>query len=200
MPIFGHCRISSSMLRNLLQQRRQEATRGFEMGRPLAGIDLHRHYPAALSVFRGAIRITLLPAFPRPITRRASSSDSVYPRTDFLRQRRAIPGELQAYRASQAGPALDARDLGLAHAPRHGTLVLDWSSLPSTLIQAAGADLLTKPTSPPGRFSHIDPAAHEWEGLEVDWLKGQCVLVLSRSRGLRTAGTGRPTCRGEASR
>jgi uncharacterized SAM-binding protein YcdF (DUF218 family) len=160
--------------------RRAQLTEGGSVGRLLAAVDLAHQYPAARIVFSGGS-----PDLMSSGVREADFAPRFLERYGVERDRIVVDRNSRDTREN----AVNSRRLANPQPGQRWLLVTSAEHMPRAVesFRAAGfpieaypvefrtggwRDLAALPSSLLAGFTNLNLAAHEWEGLTVDWLSG----------------------------
>jgi uncharacterized SAM-binding protein YcdF (DUF218 family) len=173
--------VLGGVVNTYISRRRNEIAVGPSTQRLLATVDLYRQYPNARIVFSGGNPSLVFAGSPE--------SDLAVP---FLEHWGVPAGDIGVDDAARdtMENALNAKRIAAPKPGERWLLVTSAFHMPRAigLFRAAGfpveaypvdwktggwRDILGLPSSLIGGFGRLDVAAHEWEGLLVDWLIGR---------------------------
>jgi uncharacterized SAM-binding protein YcdF (DUF218 family) len=173
--------VLGGIVRGHVTLMRKQISFGPAADRLLAAVDLHRQYPAARIVFSGGNSNLIFKGMPESELAERFLEDYGVPSDDIVVDRTSRNTIENAANAKEiAAPKPGERWLlvtSAAHMPRAIGLFraagFRVEAYPVDWLTGGWGDAMQLRLSLLGGFVRLDIAAHEWEGLFIDWLMGR---------------------------
>ena len=175
---------------------RKQISFGPAAERLLAAVDLHRQYPAARIVFSGGNANLIFKGIPESELAVQFLENYGVPSDDIVvdrTSRNTIENAANAKKIAAPRPgerwllvtsaAHMSRAIGLFRAAGFPV-----EAYPVDWVTGGWGDVMRLRLSPIGRLVYLDVAAHEWEGLFIDWLTGRISALFPGPRDAPSSG------------